>query len=99
MAEQTLALFLTRDGRVVAQVRLLVPEQSPARPVHRVAELASREDLARFLDGYRPEEGLWVGAPASPSGGDGWRVAALKNLRADFARLTAPLRDSFGECH
>ena len=99
LAEHTLAFFLTRDGRVVAQLRLLVPEQSPARPVHRVAELDSREDLCRFLDGYRPEEALWVGAPAPPSCGDGWRAAALKNLRAEFARLTAPLRDNFGECH
>ena len=98
LAEQTLALFLARDGRVVAQLRLLVPEQSAARPVHRVAELASREDLQRFLAAYRPEEALWPGLPASTPGGDGWRAAALNTLRADFARVTAPLRDSFGEC-
>lgn len=98
MVEQTLALFLASDGRVIVQLRLLVPEQSAARPVHRVAELASREDLQRFLAGYRPEDALWVGAPAPPSGGDGWSVAALNNLRADFARVTAPLRDSIGEC-
>jgi hypothetical protein len=98
-AEQTLAFFLARDGRVIAQLRLLVPEQSAARPVHRVAELASREDLRRFLAGYRPEDAFWVGSRTPPPGGDGWRVAALKTLRAEFARLTAPLRDSFGECH
>jgi hypothetical protein len=98
LAEQTLALFLARDGRVVAQLRLLVPEQSAARPVHRVAELGSREDLQRFLAAYRPEEALWPGLPASTPGGGGSRVAALNTLRADFARVTAPLRDSFGEC-
>jgi hypothetical protein len=98
VAEQTLSLFLARDGRVFAQLRFLVPEHSAARPVHRVAEVGSREDLQRFLAAHRPEDALWLDARASMNGGGRWRVAALNNLRANFARVTKPLRDSFGEC-
>jgi hypothetical protein len=96
-AEQTLELFLASDGRVFVQMRLLVSPGLAARSTHRVAELASREDLDRFLSAHRPEEAFCVGTNDA-AGTDRRTDAILSNLRADFARMTAPLqRDRFGE--
>jgi len=92
----SLDLYLAQDGAVIAQLRLDVPDGCPARPLHRVAELRSRDDLERFLSAHRPEDAFC--ATASRRRGHADRVAnILATLRADFARLTAPLRPSPGD--
>ena len=89
-AEQTLELFLAADGRVVVQLRLLVTPELAARPIHRVCEIASTDDLRRFLSDHGPEDAFCAGT-TDPAGAGRRTATVLSNLRAEFARMTASL--------
>ncbi|MEM8595062.1 MAG: hypothetical protein AAGF76_01130 [Pseudomonadota bacterium] len=83
---QHFGLYLSTQGTTVARIAMQVPEGLQARPLHKVAELGSNDELARMIGRYDPAEGLvWSasrdGSPAQEEHG------AVAALRRDFDRL------------
>ena len=83
---QEFSIYVTITGELIARVALLVPEGVPARPVHKVAAIESREALDKLIATYDPAEGwAWcVGLAEEPVNAFAAQLAALKR---DFAVL------------
>lgn len=90
---QTLGLYLSTTGKVVAQIVLNVPEGVLARPVHKVAEISSPAELEAMFADYDPADG-WAWCACDPVTQAGLAEMPATTLRKDFERLTIALRDA-----
>jgi hypothetical protein len=83
-----LSLYLARDGRILAALRLdppATPGGPSGRPVHAAAEVSSVEDLAGLLAAHDPARAFpWPDALEHPR-----RAALAQRLRRDFDGLVA----------
>lgn len=83
---QEFSLYLSAEGVGLSRIALIVPEDVPARPLYKVAEVGSRIELEQVLARYDPAEG-WSWHAVSDGDLSQWHAALVDDLRRDFGLL------------
>lgn len=55
-AEQSIGLFYSKSGQLVAQIAVIPPADIPAWPIHRCETVADTDAFANFVDNYQPSQ-------------------------------------------